>query len=69
MRRHRHVGMLYRRHVFACPRGLSVGKTKRDKGSNIMAVTDAGGVVLSVRIESASPHEVTLVEKTWKIAL
>jgi hypothetical protein len=29
-----------------------------------MAVTDAGGVVLSIRIESASPHEVTLVEKT-----
>jgi transposase len=29
-----------------------------------MTVTDAGGVVLSVRVESASPHEVTLVEKT-----
>ncbi len=41
-----------------------MGKTKRGKGSKIMAITDAGGVVLSVRIESASPHEVTLVEKT-----
>ena len=30
-----------------------------------MAITDAGGVVLSVAIESASPHEeVTLVETT-----
>jgi transposase len=29
-----------------------------------MAVTDARGVVLSVSIESASPHEVTLVEQT-----
>lgn len=41
-----------------------MGKTKRGKGTKIMAVTDAGGVVLSIRIESASPHEVTLVEKT-----
>lgn len=41
-----------------------MGKTKRGKGCKIMAITDAGGVVLSVRIESASPHEVTLVEKT-----
>jgi transposase len=29
-----------------------------------MAITDAGGVVLSIGIESASPHEITLVEKT-----
>lgn len=29
-----------------------------------MAITDAGGGVLSIRIESASSHEVTLVEKT-----
>lgn len=41
-----------------------MAKTKRGKGTKIMAVTDAGGVVLSVAIESASPHEVTLVEKT-----
>lgn len=41
-----------------------MGKTKRGKGTKIMAVTDAGGVVLSVRIGSASPHEVTLVEST-----
>jgi transposase len=41
-----------------------VGKTKRGKGTKIMAITDAGGVVLSVSVQSASPHEVTLVEKT-----
>jgi transposase len=29
-----------------------------------MLVTDAGGVVLSISVQSASPHEVTLVEKT-----
>jgi hypothetical protein len=29
-----------------------------------MAITDVGGVVLSVSIESPGPHEVTLVEKT-----
>jgi IS5 family transposase len=57
--------VFYRWHVFAGEkRGLSVGKTKRDKGCKIVAITDAGGVVLSVRIESAGPHEVTLVEKT-----
>jgi transposase len=28
-----------------------------------MAVTDAGGTVLSVSVESASPHEVKLVER------
>ena len=41
-----------------------MGKTKRGKGSKIMAVTDAGGVVLSVAAQCASPHEVTLVEAT-----
>jgi len=41
-----------------------VGKTKRGKGTKIMAITDAGGAVLSVSVESASPHEVTLVETT-----
>lgn len=41
-----------------------MGKTKRGKGTKIMAITDAGGAVLSVAVESASPHEVTLVEST-----
>ncbi len=42
--------------------GSFVGKTKRGKGTKIMAVTDAGGTILSVAIQSASPHEVKLVE-------
>ena len=41
-----------------------MGKTKRGKGTKLMAITDAGGAVLSVSVESASPHEVTLVETT-----
>ena len=41
----------------------SVGKTKRGKGTKIMAVTDTGGTVPSVSIQSASPHEVEPVEK------
>jgi hypothetical protein len=45
-------------------KGLLVGKTKRGKGTKIMAITDAGGVVLSVLVQSASPHEVTFVETT-----
>lgn len=41
-----------------------MGKTKRGKGTKVMAITDAAGVVLSISIERASPHEVTLVEQT-----
>lgn len=40
-----------------------MGKTKRGKGTKIMAITDAGGVILSLTVQSASPHEVKLVEK------
>jgi transposase len=41
-----------------------VGKTKRGKGSKIMAVADASGLPVAVYVASASPHEVTLVEQT-----
>jgi transposase len=41
-----------------------VGKTKRGKGSKIMAFSDGSSVPLSVHTESASPHEVALVEAT-----
>lgn len=57
--------MLYRRDVlYGKKRGLLVGKTKRGKGTKIMAITDAAGAVLSISVHSASPHEVTLVEQT-----
>jgi transposase len=41
-----------------------VGKTKRGKGTKIMAIADRNGLPISARIESASPHEVKLVEAT-----
>jgi transposase len=56
--------MFRRRHV--CPGekgGACVGKTKRGKGTKIMAVADGVGLPVALSIESASPHEVTLVEK------
>ena len=45
-------------------RGACVGKTKRGKGTKIMAVAAGTGLPLAVSIASASPHEVTLVDAT-----
>lgn len=56
---------LHRRHLLGCQkRGLRVGKTKRGKGSKIMAITDRNGLPVAASVQDASPHEVTLVEKT-----
>ena len=41
-----------------------MGKTKRGKGTKLMAVADGSGFPLAVYTTSASPHEVTLVRKT-----
>jgi hypothetical protein len=41
-----------------------VGKTKRGKGSKIVAIADRTGLPVSVHVLSASPHEVTLAEST-----
>ncbi len=41
-----------------------MGKTKRGKGTKLMAVADGFGLPLAVHTESASPHEVKLVERT-----
>jgi len=41
-----------------------VGKTKRGKGTKIMAVADGAGLPIAVCAESATPHEVTLVQQT-----
>ena len=41
-----------------------MGKTKRGKGTKLMAVADSSGLPLAVYAESASPHEVTLVRET-----
>ena len=44
--------------------GMGVGKTKKGKGSKIMAVVEAHGLPGAVTIASANPHEVKLVEQT-----
>ena len=41
-----------------------MGKTKRGKGTKLMAVADDSGVPMSMHVASASPHEVTLVQET-----
>jgi transposase len=41
-----------------------VGKTRRGKGTKLMAVADAAGLPLAVHAASAAPHEVTLVGET-----
>ena len=45
-------------------RGLQVGKTKRGKGTKIMAVADGSGLPIALCTACASPHEVTLVKAT-----
>jgi transposase len=41
-----------------------VGKTKRGKGSKIMAIADRTGFPVALYVSSATPNEVTLVERT-----
>jgi hypothetical protein len=41
-----------------------VGKTKSGKGTKIMAIADRQGLPVAVYVESATPHEVTLVRAT-----
>ena len=41
-----------------------MGKTKRGKGTKLMALAERSGLPLSVCTASASPHEVTLVGET-----
>ncbi|MGH8649780.1 MAG: IS5 family transposase [Burkholderiales bacterium] len=42
----------------------AVGKTKRGKGTKLMAVADGAGAPIAVHTASASPHEVTLAAGT-----
>ena len=41
-----------------------MGKTKRGKGTKLLALADGDGLPLAVHAASASPHEVTLVAET-----
>ena len=45
-------------------RGPKVGKTKRGKGTKLMVVADGKSIPLGMSIASASPHEVTLIDKS-----
>src|SRR5207248_1471832 len=64
-RRHRSFRSIHRWLLCECKkRGACVGKTKRGKGTKIMAIADRSGLPLALSIASASPHETTLVEKT-----
>ena len=45
-------------------KGVHVGKTKRGKGTKIMAIADRAGLPVAITIASASPHETRLVEQT-----
>ena len=57
--------MFHRRDLCSGEKGGScVGKTKRGKGTKLMAVADSSGFPLAVHITSAAPHEVTLVRET-----
>jgi transposase len=44
--------------------GGCVGKTKRGKGTKLMAIADSSGLPMAVYAATASPHEVTLVKET-----
>lgn len=44
--------------------GAAVGKTKRGKGTKLMAVADGSGIPVSIYPAPANPHEITLVEAT-----
>ena len=50
-------------------RGNLIGKTKRGKGTKIMAVSERSGLPVAVHIDSASPAECKLVENTVKESL
>ena len=45
-------------------RGPGVGKTKQGKGCKIMTIADTFGLPVAILTESATPHEVTLVDET-----
>jgi transposase len=49
--------------------GTAVGKTKKGKGSKIMAIVEAHGLPVAVTLDSAHPHEVKLVEPTLSARL
>jgi transposase len=56
--------VFYRWFIYAVKKGgPGVGKTKRGKGTKIMAIADASGLPIDIDSHLASPHKITLVEK------
>ncbi len=43
-----------------------MGKTKRGKGTKVMAIADRHGFPIAICTASASPHEIKLVRETLK---
>jgi transposase len=59
------LGVLHRRDLCGGEKGGSgVGKTKRGKGTKLMAVANGDSLPVAIHATSASPHEVTLVDDT-----
>jgi transposase len=57
--------MFYRWHVCSGQkRGSGIGKTKKGKGTKIMAIADASGLPVSLWAGAANTHECKLVEET-----
>ncbi len=50
--------------VAAKRKGPRMGKTKRGRGTTIIAAADRSGLPIAISVSSASPHENTLVEPT-----
>ncbi len=62
--RTRHPGSLHQRDLLSRPKGGSgVGKTKRGKGTKIMAIADRSGFPYALHVDIATAHEVKLVGK------
>src|SRR5208283_3021518 len=59
------IGMkcLWMQASFPQKRGAGVGKTKRGKGSKCLVLVDGKGVPLGSHTDSASPAEITLLDK------
>ena len=53
--------------VVAKSGGGCVGKTKRGKGTKLMAMADRCGLPVAVHAASASAHEVTLAKETLEV--
>ena len=55
---------VYRRNLCSGQRGSLVGRDQKGKGTKIIAIVEEHGYPIALHIESASPGEATLVEKT-----